>query len=56
LVDHPWGDLDAEYLMVPVEHAAGSMATVSLPGEHYVNRFECRTRRTVRECAWCRAR
>ncbi|MCX4246559.1 type VI secretion system Vgr family protein [Paraliomyxa miuraensis] len=40
LVDHPQEDLDGQYLVVSVEHRAGSLGQGDVPGEHYVNRFE----------------
>ncbi|MFO7564006.1 MAG: type VI secretion system tip protein TssI/VgrG [Enhygromyxa sp.] len=41
LLEHPNPDLDREYLVVAVEHAAGEYASSSIPGESYTNRIEC---------------
>ncbi len=41
LLDHPQADLNATYLVVSVEHAAGDFADPNNPDESYTNRFEC---------------
>jgi type VI secretion system secreted protein VgrG len=41
LLGHPNPDLDRQYLVVAVEHAAGDYAGSSIPGESYTNRIEC---------------
>jgi type VI secretion system secreted protein VgrG len=41
LLDHPQADLDGQYLVIAVDHGAGSLSTTSVTGEDYTNRFEC---------------
>ncbi len=41
LLDHPQADLNAHYLVVAVDHAAGDFADPNNPEESYTNRFQC---------------
>ena len=41
LLDHPQAELEGQYLVISVEHSAGTLTNSSIPGEDYVNRFEC---------------
>jgi type VI secretion system secreted protein VgrG len=41
LLDHPQAELEGQYLVIAVEHSAGTLSNTSVPGEDYANRFEC---------------
>ena len=41
LLDHPQAELGGQYLVISVEHGAGSFTTSAIAGEDYTNRFEC---------------
>ncbi len=41
LLDHPQAELDGQYVVVAIDHAAGDFANPEIPDEAYTNRFEC---------------